>query len=409
MARIPDLFRRLWSWRWWAVSAALAAAVIWYGAIPQFLGPQIPVVRVLRTDLVATVVASGNVAAPYRVNIAAQIVGVVSDVPVAEGQSVKTGDVLIRLDDREAKAAVVLAEGALAQAEARMRQLRELTLPAAEASLTQAQATLVDAQKTFDRAATLNRNGYETRANLDDATRALDIARAQLRNAELVVFTNRPDGSDYVMAETQRRQAQANLETARSRLTYTTITAPRDGVLIARSVERGFVVQPGAVLMVLSPFDDTQLVVQIDEKNLGRLALGQPALASADAFPDQRFPADLVYINPGIDITRASVEVKLHVPTPPAYLRQDMTVSVDIETARRPQTLVLPLAAIRDLGSPTPSVLKLVQGRAVAQPVKLGIIAAGKAEVLDGLTVGDTVLASRSPAIEPGARVRAAP
>ena len=68
-----------------------------------------------------------------------------------------------------------------------------------------------------------------------------------------------------------------------------------------------------------------------------------------------------------------------------------------------------PQIAIRDLGSPTPSVLKLVQGRAVAQPVKLGIIAAGKAEVLDGLTVGDTVLASRSPAIEPGARVRAAP
>ena len=406
---MTDLLRRIWAWRWWATFAVLAWAVLWYGAVPQLLGPQVPVARVVRTDLIATVVASGNVAAPYRVNIAAQIVGVVSDVPVAEGQTVKAGDVLIRLDDREAKAAVVLAEGALAQADARMRQLRELTLPAAEASLTQAQATLVDAQKTFDRAATLNRNGYETRANLDDATRALDIARAQLRNAELVVFTNRPDGSDYVMAETQRRQAQANLETARSRLTYTTITAPRDGVLIARSVERGFVVQPGAVLMVLSPFDDTQLVVQIDEKNLGRLALGQPALASADAFPDQRFPADLVYINPGIDITRASVEVKLHVPTPPAYLRQDMTVSVDIETARRPQTLVLPLAAIRDLGSPTPSVLKLVQGRAVAQPVKLGIIAGGKAEVLDGLTAGDTVLATRNPAIAPGARVRAAP
>ena len=406
---MTDLLRRIWAWRWWATFAVLAWAVLWYGAVPQLLGPQVPVARVVRTDLIATVVASGNVAAPYRVNIAAQIVGVVSDVPVAEGQSVKTGDVLIRLDDREAKAAVVLAEGALAQAEARMRQLRELTLPAAEASLAQARATLLDAQKTFDRAATLNRSGYETRANLDDATRALDIARAQLRNAELVVFTNRPDGSDYVMAETQRRQAQANLETARSRLTYTTITAPRDGVLIARSVERGFVVQPVAVLMVLSPFDDTQLVVQIDEKNLGRLALGQPALASADAFPDQRFPADLVYINPGIDITRASVEVKLHVPTPPAYLRQDMTVSVDIETARRPQTLVLPLAAIRDLGSPTPSVLKLVQGRAVAQPVKLGIIAGGKAEVLDGLTAGDTVLATRNPAIAPGARVRAAP
>lgn len=401
--------RRIWVWRWTVLFGAIALAVVGYFSFPLIFGPQVPVVRVVRADLVASVVASGNVAAPYRVNIGSQVVGVVADVPVAEGQTVKAGDVLIRLDDREAKSAVVQAEGALEQADARLRQLRELTLPAAEASLAQAQATLVDAQKTFDRAATLNRNGYETRANLDDATRALDIARAQLRNAELIVFTNRPDGSDYVMAETQRRQAQANLETARSRLTYTTITAPRDGVLIARSVERGFVVQPGAVLMVLSPFDDTQLVVQIDEKNLGRIALGQHALASADAFPDQRFAADLVYINPGVDITRASVEVKLRVPTPPAYLRQDMTVSVDIETARRPQALVMPIAAVRDLGTPTPSVLKLVAGRATAQPVKLGIIAAGKAEVLDGLTAGDIVLASRIPAIEPGARVRAAP
>ena len=179
-------------------------------------------------------------------------------------------------------------------------------------------------------------DGYGTKATLDDATKSLDIARAQVRSAELQVFTNRPGGSDYVMAETQLNQARASLATAQSRLSYTVITAPRDGVLISRNVERGYVVQPSNVLMVLSPSSETQLVVQIDEKNLGLIAIGQKALASADAFPKDTFAAEVIYINPGIDLQRASVEVKLRVPEPPAYLRQDMTVSVDIETRETP-------------------------------------------------------------------------
>jgi hypothetical protein len=89
-------------------------------------------------------------------------------------------------------------------------------------------------------------------------------------------------------------------------------------------------VQPGKVLMVLSPKADMQLVLQIDEKNLHLLRLKQAAVASADAYPDQKFDAELVFINPRVDPLRGSVEVKLTVPKPPAYLQQDMTVSVDL-------------------------------------------------------------------------------
>ena len=138
------------------------------------------------------------------------------------------------------------------------------------------------------------------------------------------------------MAETQLNQAQANLDTARSRLGYATIVAPRDGVLITRNVERGTVVQPGKALLVLAPAGDAQLVLQIDEKNLG-LTRARPEGAGfgGRVSRTRSFAAVVTYINPGIDITRASVEVKLTVPDPPDYLRQDMTVSVDIEVARR--------------------------------------------------------------------------
>ena len=396
----------VWRLRLRAPALLAALVAVWYFGTPILFGPVVNADSVVWADFVQSVVASGHVEAPFRVNIGSQITGVVASVPVSEGQAVKAGDTLILLDDREARAAVVQAEGALAQSEARLRQMRELTVPSAEEALRQATATLVNAQKTYDRAVALAAVGSGTKAALDEAIKSLDIARAQVRNAELQVFTNRPGGSDYVMAETQLNQARASLATAQSRLSYTVITAPRDGILISRDVERGNVVQPSNVLMKLSPAGDTELVVQIDEKNLGLIAIGQKALASADAFPKDTFAAEVIYINPGIDLQRASVEVKLRVPEPPAYLRQDMTVSVDIEVARRPDALIVPAASLRGMAGGKPWVMKVNSGHATRQPVKVGLVSAGKAEILDGLNAGELVVPATM-ALKDGARIRA--
>jgi HlyD family secretion protein len=399
---------RLWRWRWRASAGVLVLAAAAYVGTPFVLGPTLDADLVARATFVQSVVASGHVEGPFRVNIGAPITGIVAEIPVAEGQTVKAGDVLLRLDDREMRAAVVQAEGAIAQAEARLRQIRELTLPSAEEGLREAQATLTNALQTYERAAKLSVDGFGTRAALDEATRVRDIAQAQQRNAMLLVFTNRPGGSDYVTAEAQLNQAHATLATAQARLANTVITAPRDGVLIRRDVERGNVVQPANVLMKLSPFGDTMLVVQIDEKNLGLIAIGQQARASADAFATESFAAELVFINPGIDLQRASVEVKLRVPSPPAYLRQDMTVSVDIEVARRPDTLILRADSVHEPTGPRPWVMRVEGGRAMRRQVTVGLVSAGKAEILDGLVAGDRVLSPAAP-IEDGGRVRIRP
>ncbi|MDZ4840619.1 MAG: efflux RND transporter periplasmic adaptor subunit [Hyphomicrobium aestuarii] len=406
--RAGALLTVMWAWKW-----ALVVAIAGLGAAAYFgptlvLGPSVAGDTAARGLFIQTVVASGHVEAPFRVNIGSQITGVVADIPVAEGQTVTAGDTLIVLDDREARAAVVQLEGAVAQAEARMRQMQELTEPSAEETRKQAQATLLNAQQTFDRARALVGRGYGTKVSLDDAIKALDIAKGQLRNAELQVHTSSPGGSDYVMAETQLSQARANLVSSQSRLSYTVIKAPRDGLLISRNVERGNVVQPTTVLMTLSPSGEIQLTVQIDEKNLGLIAVGQPALASADAYAKQTFPAEVVYINPGIDLQRASVEVKLRVPNPPHYLRQDMTVSVDIEVARRENAVTLPAGSLRDVGTPRPWLLKVDAGRAKRVPVAVGIVSGGKAEIISGLQADDITVPANNKAIKNGQRVRIA-
>lgn len=406
VGRAQRLLAALWSHRWFILVAAIAIGVGAWQAARILIGPAVAVDIVRRGDLVQSVVASGHVETPYRVEIGSQITGTVDEVLVDEGQTVSKGQRLIVLDSSELKATLVQAQGALAQAEARQRQMQELTLPSAKEALVQVQAVLLNAQQTYDRAAQLLTRGAETRSAVDDAKKALDVARTQVRSAELQVFTASPGGSDAVMVETQLAQARANLDSASSRLAYATITAPRDGVLISRSVERGTVVQPGKALMVLAPAGETQLVFQLDERNLGLIRLGQPAAASADAYPDERMEAKVVYINPGIDITRASVEVKLGVPEPPSYLRQDMTVSVDIETARRDATLIIPARDVHDGSTASPWVLGMREGRAVKRPVKLGLKGRGSVEIVDGLGAGDVVVPIGSGVIT-GQKIRA--
>jgi HlyD family secretion protein len=354
----------------------------------RLYGPHVVADRVIRGAIVETVVATGNVLTPYRVNISAQITGTVRQVLVDEGQQVTKGQPLIALEDSELKASMVAAEGSLAEAEARIRQLKELTLPTALETLKQMQASLVDAQKTFDRASSLLQSGSGTQATLDDARKGLDVARAQMNAAQFAVFTSSPGGSDYVLAETQLNQARANLVTAQARFGYATIVAPSDGVLIARSVERGAVVVPGTTLLVHAPAGQIQLELQIDERDLGKLALGQKALASADAYPDKRFHAVVSYINPGVDITRASVEVKLDVVDPPDYLRQDMTVSVDIRDAENDHALILPARDVYEAMSASPWVLSVRNGRVYQQPVTLGLRGQTEVEIASGLEEG---------------------
>jgi HlyD family secretion protein len=335
--------------RWRIVAALAAPAAAAYAGYRFLLGPSVEVAPVVRRDVVQAVVASGRVAAPYRVDIGSQVVGTVAEVPVEQGDTVKAGQVLVRLESSEARA-----------------------------TLRQAEATLGNARAQFERNRRLQESGFIGKSALDDLRHNLEVAGA-------------------------------NVAAARSRLAYATITAPRAGVLIARDVERGDVVQPGKVLMVLSPAGETQIVLQIDERNLSRLKLGQRALASADAYAQQRFAAELVYINPGVDPQRGTVEVKLRVPHPPGYLKQDMTVSADIEVGRSPGALSVPSEAVFDAAGTAPWVLRVAAGRAERRAVTLGLRGNGVAEIRSGLAEGDLVALPGSVRPTPGERVRAVP
>lgn len=404
---IPKILTRLWSHKWIAVLAILGLLAAAYASFRHFRGVAVPVELVRRADLLETVVASGRVESPYRVEIASQITGTVVSVAVREGEVVRQGQPLIILRADELQNVATQAKAAVAQADAHVRQISELSLPQAVEARRSAQANLLSARQIFNRTSALMAKGFVTRAYFDEVTRNREVARTQVAVAESEIRSARAGGSGLAVAQADLAQARAASSAAQSRLGYTSISAPRDGILISRSVERGTVVTPGATLLMLSPDGEMQIVMQVDERNLSRIAIGQVARVSADAYPQQHFVATVAFINPGIDIARASATVKLTIRNPPAYMRQNMTVSVDIETARRTDILSLPGNAVHDALTAAPWVMVVNNGRAVRRSVRLGLQGNQRIEILGGLAAGAQVIPTTSDIVA-GDRVRAA-
>lgn len=392
-------------WRALTVLAALAAgaAVL----LPPALGERVPVLSVGQGELRQAIVASGRVRTPQRVEVASQIGGRVLAVDVREGDRVAVGARLVQLDEAEWQAARQQAQATLVQSEVKRRQLGELGLPVAEQGLRQAEANLAQAERQFGRVRELVARGFYSPTQLDDAQRALEVARSQRETAALQVASSRPGGSDVRLAANAVEQARAGLALATARQGYARIDAPVAGTVLTRTVEPGDTIQAGRVLLTLAPAGDTELVAQIDEKSLGLLRLGQPAQVSADAYPEQRFRAELSFIAPSVDAQRGSVEIRLRVPEPPAYLRHEMTVSIDIEAARRGDAVLAPLEGVRDAQTAAPWVLVVRDGVAVRQTVRLGIRGDSVVEVLEGLAAGEALIPARANVAE-GRRVRPA-
>ena len=229
----------------------------------------------------------------------------------------------------------------------------------------QAEATLRAAQAEFARHRQLVAQGFISASRLDDLLRAVDVSRAQHVSAHAQVRANADAGTEVVQAQAQLDQARAAVTTAQVRLAQTQVTAPADTRVLTRQVEPRQIVQPGKALFSLALAGPTQLNAQVDERFLDQLQTGQSASVVADAFADQRFAAHVLSIAPAVDAQRGAIDVKFsRDKAPPAFLREDMTLSVEVEIAKRERALGVPLGALRSrAGSASANVLILQEGR----------------------------------------------
>jgi len=362
------------------------------GVLRWWQGPEVQGYVLEQQPLVQTVVATGRVVTTSRAQVGSEITGVVLERHVEEGDSVMPGDTLLVLRSEELAAQVREAEAALAELATSRR-------PQAEVALERAESELAQARRETARRRTLAERSLLATEALEQAEQAQMLARNAYESARLTA-TALASGN---VEETLLRERLAALQ---ARLAKTVIRSEVAGTVLTRDVAPGDLVQPGQGLFTIALRGATEILVPLDERNLSLLALQQDAMVVADAFPQRSFPARVSVIAPSIDPQRGTVEVRLAVDPVPDFLRQDMTVSVNIETGRREQALAVPNDALDQGQGKQAQVVVVHENKVQRREVTLGLRGLARSEVLDGLKAGDRVLADPTVSLVEGRRVR---
>lgn len=355
--------------------------------------------QVQRRNLVATVTASGQIGAKTAVDISADITGRIVQIPVVEGDTVRRGDLLVRIDPSQYEAAVARAQA--------MRS-------SAEASAIQARANRDQSRRAFDRAVKLREQdpNLVSDEQLEQAQTSYEVAAAVARSAEHQV-----------------EQARAGLQEARDQLAKTVIRSPMTGQVTRLAVEEGEVAVPSTfsretgLLMTVSDLSAIKVTVRVDETDVVRVHLGDSTEVTIDAFPDTAFLGRVTKIgqsavraggaSPVSGGTNQAVDydVEVTLVSPPRQIRTDLSATAKIVTAMRDSVLSIPIIALtvrehtpistetapRDTTTRRRKELEgvfVVRGR-LAQfvPVKVGIAGEEHFEVIEGLALSDTIVA----------------
>jgi HlyD family secretion protein len=354
--------------------------------------------KVERHDLAKSVVATGKVEPITKVEIKSKASGIVKKLLVDAGDKVKKGQLLAQLDKEEIEAQVEQSRAALAASEA--------SLKGAEADYERAK---VDAEgpdvpllkRSYDRAVGMQKEGVVSTSALEDAQKNYELAlnKQNVAKAQLTVLKAR-----IAQARAQTARDGANLKQLEEQLGYTDIIAPIDGIVLSRDVEIGDAVSSILVLgssatLVMTLGDTSEVYVKgkVDESDIGKVYLGQPARIKVESFKDKTFSGKVTKISPmGVEKDNVTTfEVRVSINNPGGELKAAMTANAEIILEEHKNVLQIPEGAIiydkdrkASVEVPDP---KGKDGKKKVE-IAIGISNGAKTEVLKGLNENDQVI-----------------
>jgi HlyD family secretion protein len=351
-----------------------------------------------RGDLARSVVATGKIEPLAKVDVKSKASGIVEKIFADYGDHVRQGKVLVELDKEQLRAQV---------AEARAN------LQAAEAAVQSAQATLernqVDAQgpdvpflrATAERQRKLEGEGLVSAAVLEDAEKGYQLAVNKQLSAQHNVAVSR---AEVARAKAQVAQMQAALDNAEEDLRNSTIVSPMDGLVLSRDVEVGDAVSSILILgsqatniMTLGDVSEVYVKGKVDEADISKVYIGQPARISVESLKDRKFMGKVTKISPlGVEKDNVTTfEVRVSIQNPTGELKANMSANAEIILEEKHKVLMVPEAAViydkdRHTFLETPDPGSKTGRRKLA--AKLGISNGVKTELVEGLKEGQQVI-----------------
>ncbi len=383
--------------------------------------------HVQRGELLEFVSAPGEIEPRTNVEISAKLSARITDLPYDEGERVTRGDpnanppvpasVLVRLDAKDLESQLLSAQAARS-AQAAQIEVEKARIAGQKASLVGLEASLKQAERDMERQKGLLESKDISQATFDQTKLALDDLKAQY---EAATHTLQAAELNLVVLKHNLEAADARISQAEEALSYTTITSPIDGVVTRLNAEVGELVMtgtmnnPGTVIIEVADLSTMLLVAQVDEADVGKLAVGQKAKVFVQTFPDEEFEGvvDSIAlthrISPGTATKFFRTEILLKGDVKKLF--SGLTAHVDIETIKHEDVLNVPSQAV--LGRPvddlplkirennpdvdkektfTPVVYRYIDGKAVVTPVKIGPSNLTHTLILSGLNEDDKII-----------------
>jgi HlyD family secretion protein len=339
-----------WARRYILIGVAVVAVLSLSTFAYRMLSASVPEVEVTRasaqsSDIGGTVLsATGYIVAHHTINVNSKVTGRLSWIGVEKGDKVKEGQVLVRLEDEEFRAAYKQAQGGYDNARAYLDELnhgsRTEEVQQAQHNLDEARATLINDKLTLDRTKELSSAGVVSRQAFDDATAKFDSDQQRVNSLEKAFQLMKigPRQEEIARATGAVVQAQGQLDYAKSQLDATVIRAPVTGTILDRTAEKGELITaqfasaaaggPQGSVVSLADLNDLQVELDIAQADFARLGAKQKGIVTTDAYPDRKYNGEIAQISPEANRQKATVQVKVQVLNPDEYLRPEMNATV---------------------------------------------------------------------------------
>jgi HlyD family secretion protein len=331
------------------LALAIASLSVWQPWQKSDVTPQYRFGKVERGALSAAVSASGTLSALVTVQVGSQVSGLIKEIKADFNSPVKQDQVIARLDPETFESRVLQAEADQKAADSATEVARG-TLSVRQAEVNKARIALDEALRNLERKRSLIAQGFLSAAELDNAQSAADTAREQL---QLVQANAGVANAQVANAQALAGQRRAALNQARIELERTVIRSPVDGVVISRNVDVGQTVaasfQAPVLFSIARDLRRMEVNVAVDEADVGRVQTGQKMRFTVDAFPGERFMAQVTQIRkaPQSNNNVVTYSVMATLDNPDLKLLPGMTASARILTEERKGVLILPNEALR--------------------------------------------------------------
>jgi HlyD family secretion protein len=388
-------------WIWIGSAILLVIVVLGIGAARLVKGTQIDpnkISKVQKGDVARSVVATGKIQPITKVEVKSKASGIVEKLFVDINQKVHKGQPLAQLDQQEVLAQVEAQRAQLAAAEANvatyLANIEQDKVNAAAPDLPMYRATLERNQQ-------MAKEGIVSRQALDDANKDYLAALTRRDSAKAQIGV---DSAKLKQARAQVQQSQASLKQLEEQLSYTTIVAPMEGVILSRDVEMGDAVSSILVLgstatLVMTEGDINQVYVQgkVDEADIAHVYMAQPARIKVESFRDRVFNGKVTKIAPlGVEKDNVTTfEVRVSIENPGGELKANMTANAEIMLDEHKGVLMVPENAVSYDAQKNAFVQVPDKGQKEGTrkvPVTVGLSNGSSTEILKGLKEGDQVV-----------------